>query len=113
MSCTISIFKCVYILYTLYSIIRVQTSQIDSDSPDVLSYFLFHSSGGYRSQLLHIKNVRPFRSDEQGLVGKYRPDGQGQSEDPRHSVQHTQTSCGKSTHIMRGDLLDVGIFKDI
>lgn len=56
--------------------------------------------GGHRSQLLHIKNIRPIRSHEQGLVGKHRPDGQRQSEDPRNSVQHSQTSSGKITHSM-------------
>ena len=67
----------------------------------------FIAVGGYRSQLLHIKNVRPSRSDEQGLVGEYRADGQGESEDPRDSVQHTQTSSGKSANDVRGDFLDI------
>ncbi len=40
-------------------------------------------------------------------MGKYRADGQGESEDPWDSVQHTQTGSGKSTDGMRGDFLGV------
>lgn len=69
-----------------------------------VAFFCHLSAGGHRSQLLHIKNIRPVRSDEQGLVGKYRPDGQGESEDPWDPVQHTQTSSGESTNDIKGDL---------
>lgn len=67
------------------------------------------SSGGHGSQLLHIKNLQPLRSHEQRLVGKYRPDGEGQSEDPRDSVQHAQAGCGKSGDSTENEILKLYI----
>lgn len=58
------------------------------------AFFFSASTGRYGSWLLHVKNIQSFGSNEQGPLGKYQPDGQGQSEDPRDFVQHTQTSSG-------------------
>lgn len=64
--------------------------------------------GGLGPQLLHIKNIRPLGPHEQRLVGKYREDGEGQSEDPWDSVQHTPTGSGKSNDTTEGDLVHAG-----
>lgn len=53
-------------------------------------------SGGHGPRLLHIQDVQPDRPHEQGLVGKHRPHGQGESEDPRDPVQHAPAGGGKT-----------------